>query len=53
MRGEVRPGRREATAVQAACRGGLDCGLGAGHREERTLNMLSMFVTREVLKLSG
>ena len=53
MRGEVRPGRREATAVQAACRGGLDCGLGAGHEEERTLNIWSMFVTREVLKLSG
>ena len=42
-----------ATAVQAACRGGLDCGLGAGHEEERTLNIWSMFVTREVLKLSG
>ena len=29
-------GRRRATAVQAACRGGLDCRLGAGHGEERT-----------------
>eukprot|EP00964_Phaeocystis_antarctica_P157293 scaffold127415_cov63-Phaeocystis_antarctica.AAC.2 len=28
--------RRRATAVQAACRGGLDCRLGAGHGEERT-----------------
>ena len=29
-------GRWRATAVQAACRGGLDCRLGAGHGEERT-----------------
>eukprot|EP00964_Phaeocystis_antarctica_P164090 scaffold141506_cov51-Phaeocystis_antarctica.AAC.4 len=29
-------GRRRATAVHAACRGGLDCRLGAGHGEERT-----------------
>ena len=29
-------GRRRATAVQAACRGGLDCRLGAGPGEERT-----------------
>ena len=28
-----------ATAVHAACRGGLDCRLGAGLGEERTLNM--------------
>ena len=32
-------GRRRATAVHAACRGGLDCRLGAGHGEERTKNM--------------
>ena len=29
-------GRRRATAVQAACRGGLDCRLGAGYEEKRT-----------------
>ena len=46
-------GRRRATAVHAACRGGLDCRLGAGHREERTQNMPYMFVTLEVSKLSG
>ena len=45
--------RRQATAVQAACRAGLDCRLGAGHGEERTQNMPSMFVTLEVSKLSG
>ena len=44
---------RGATAVQAARRGGLDCRLGAGHGEERTVNMLSMSVTLEVSKLSG
>ena len=35
--GEVWPGRREAaqaTAAQAACRGELDCRLGAGHGED-------------------
>ena len=39
VRGEVygsAGGRRQATAVQAACRRGLDCRLGAGHEEERT-----------------
>ena len=36
VRGEVRPGRRRATAAHAACRRGLDCELGAGHGEERT-----------------
>ena len=46
-------GRRRATAVQAACRGGLDCRLGAGHGEARTQNMPNMFVTLEVSKLSG
>eukprot|EP00964_Phaeocystis_antarctica_P028792 scaffold16235_cov50-Phaeocystis_antarctica.AAC.1 len=34
-----RVGRRRATAAHAACRGGLDCRLGAGHGEERTVNM--------------
>ena len=54
MRGEVQSsGRRRATAVQAACRGGLDCRLGAGHGEERTQNMAYMSVTLEVSKLSG
>ena len=46
-------GRRRATAVHAACRGGFDCRLGAGHGEERTINMDSMVVTPEVSKLSG
>ena len=46
-------GRRRATAVHAACRGGLDCRLGAGYGEQRTPNMPSMFVTLEVSKLSG
>ena len=32
-------GRRRATAVQAACRRGLNCRLGAGRGEERTENM--------------
>ena len=39
VRGEVRPGRWEAAGdrgARAACRGGLDCRLGAGHGEERT-----------------
>ena len=45
--------RRRATAVQAACRRGLDCRLGAGHGEERTVNMERMVVTLEVSKLSG
>ena len=43
VRGEVqRPGgrrRRAAAVARAACRGGLDCRLGAGHGEERTENM--------------
>ena len=46
-------GRRQATAVHAACRGGLDCRLGAGHGEEHTRNICSMVVTLEVSKLSG
>ena len=32
-------GRRRATAVQAACRAGRDCRLGAGHGGERTENI--------------
>eukprot|EP00964_Phaeocystis_antarctica_P140127 scaffold104919_cov27-Phaeocystis_antarctica.AAC.1 len=48
-----RGGRRRATAAHAACRGGLNCNLGAGHGEERTPNMLRMSVTLEVSKLSG
>ena len=39
--------------MHAACRGGLDCRLGAGHGEERTLNIWFMVVTLEVSKLSG
>eukprot|EP00964_Phaeocystis_antarctica_P102553 scaffold67892_cov48-Phaeocystis_antarctica.AAC.2 len=36
-RGAAREGgRRRATAAKAACRGGLDCRLEAGHGEERT-----------------
>ena len=46
-------GRRRATAVHAACRGGLDCRLGAEHGEERTWNICCMLVTLEVSKLSG
>eukprot|EP00964_Phaeocystis_antarctica_P028793 scaffold16235_cov50-Phaeocystis_antarctica.AAC.2 len=46
-------GRRQATAAQAARRGGLDCRLGSGQGEERTWNMSSMVVTLEVSKLSG
>ena len=39
--------------MQAACGGGLDCRMGAGHGEERTENMLYMSVTSQVSKLSG
>ena len=39
--------------MHTACRGGLDCRLGAGHGEERTRNMEFMLVTLEVSKLSG
>ena len=57
VRCEVRAWRREAawrraTAVHAAWRGRLGCRLGAGHAEERTSNILAMFVTLEVSKLS-
>ena len=55
MLGKVRAGggRRQATAVQTARRGELDCRFGAGHGEERTRNIWYMFVTLEVSKLSG
>eukprot|EP00964_Phaeocystis_antarctica_P128455 scaffold92250_cov61-Phaeocystis_antarctica.AAC.8 len=57
VRGELRPGRRREAAgnggARSVHRGGLDCGLGAGHGEGRTRNMRSMFVTLEVSKLSG
>ena len=45
--------RRRAIAVHAVCGVELDCRFGAGHGEERTPNMKCMFVTLEVLKLSG
>ena len=53
---EVRVRRQEgigAATALAACRGGVDCRLGAGHGEERTVNMLPMFVTLDVSRLSG
>ena len=55
VRGEVRPGRwrRRAAAAHAACRRGIDCGFGAGHREEHTWNMVCMDLTLDVSKLSG
>ena len=54
MRGAVHgSGGSRATAAHAACRGGLDCRLGAGHGEERTKNIWNMLVTLEVSKLSG
>ena len=56
MRGKVRPGRREAAGDRGArsVQGrGLDCRLGAGHREERTRNMPATVVTLEVPRLSG
>ena len=53
MRGELWALRREAAAAHAACRAGLDCRYGAGHREERTENIWIMLVTLEVSKLSG
>ena len=45
--------RRRASAARAACRRRIDCRFGAGHREEHTMNMLPMFVTLDVSKLSG
>ena len=54
MRGAAwEAGGRRPTAMQAAWRGGLDCRLGVGHGEERTINMLTMVLTLEVSKLSG
>ena len=56
LQGKVRPGWREAAGDRGARRvqgRELDCRLGAGHGEERTLNMLYMCVTLEVSKLSG
>ena len=50
MRGEL---RARTTAAHAACRGRFDYKLGAGHGEERTWNMRSMFATLEVSKPSG
>ena len=46
-------GRPRRALRQAACRGGLDCSLGARARAERTWNMYCMVVTLEVSKLSG
>ena len=59
MPSEVRAKRQEgigAATALGACRGGVDCRLGAGHGEERTANMsymLRLFVTLDVSKLSG
>ena len=55
VRDDVPAGRREAAGDRGASRaqGGLGCRFGAGHGEERTLNMLPIFVTVEVSKLSG
>ena len=56
MRGEVlQAGRREMAGdvPNSVQRRGLDCRCGAGHGEERTRSMPSMFVTLEVSKLSG
>ena len=44
-------GRWRANAVHAACRGGLECRFGAELGEERTRNMVRMFVTLEVSQL--
>ena len=48
-------GGRGAAAAQAACTGGRPDSrlLGARARAERTRNMLAMFVTMEVSRLSG
>ena len=57
VRGEVWPrvagGGGRPQLGHAACRGGLDCRFGAGHGEERTVNISPMFATLEVSKLSG
>ena len=39
--------------MHAVWRGGLDCRFGAGHGEERTMNMADMAVTLEVSRLSS
>ena len=39
--------------ARAACRGGLDCRSGAGHGEERTVNMPYMVMTLDVSRLSS
>ena len=39
--------------ARSSCRGGRGSRFGAGHGEERTLNMTRMVVTLEVSKLSG
>ena len=56
MQGEVWPGRQECGG-RSRCKQrageGLDCRLGAGHGEGRTLNMAYMVLTLDVLKLSG
>ena len=46
-------GRREAAGDRGARSVRGRARLGAGHGEERTPNMWCMFVTLEVLKLSG
>ena len=46
-------GAGQQTGVQRAGRGELDCRFGAGRGEERTQNMLAMFVTLEVSRLRG
>ena len=54
VRGEVRPGRREAAGDRGAgsAQGrGLGCRFGAGHGEERTANIKRMLVTLEVSQL--
>ena len=54
---EVRPGRREGAGWRRRkwrARGGPDSRLvGARARAERTLNIINMFVTLDVSKLSG
>ena len=54
VRGEVRAGRREMAGdvPNSVQRRGLDCRCGAGHGEERTRSMPSMYMTLEVSKLS-
>ena len=55
VRGEVQAGRREGGGCKQGAREGstIDCRLGAGDWEERTVNIQSMLVTLEVSKLSG